>query len=178
MQIAVSPCSHSMGKSRTLLLTIYINITKHISSRLVGVAVSTTDSDSVDGGSIPSRAFLPLRNLTICVYFGQCVQRMLEIPRTQGFLYCITLKFGVYIICSFDVFSSIFVCFSLTLVLLNPNIIAETNSRSDILWTSPESMPSLRAHLLLAAITLVMGVIGMMGVRSDYLEHLIANAAT
>ena len=25
--------------------------------RLVGVAVSTTDSDSVDGGSIPSRAF-------------------------------------------------------------------------------------------------------------------------
>ncbi len=25
----------------------------------VGVAVSTTDSDSVDGGSIPSRAFLP-----------------------------------------------------------------------------------------------------------------------
>ncbi len=25
---------------------------------LVGVAVSTTDSDSVDGGSIPSRAFL------------------------------------------------------------------------------------------------------------------------
>ena len=27
--------------------------------RPVGVAVSTTDSDSVDGGSIPSRAFLP-----------------------------------------------------------------------------------------------------------------------
>ena len=94
---------------------------------------------------------------------------MLEIPRTEGFLYCITLKFGVYIICSFDVFSSIFVCISLGLVLLNPNLIAETNSRSDILWTSPESMPSLRAHLLLAVITLVMGVVGMMGVRSAHL---------
>ena len=91
---------------------------------------------------------------------------MLEFPRTQGFLYCITLKFGVYIICSFDVFSSIFVCISLGLVLLNPNILAQTDSRSDILWTSPESMPSLRAHLLLAAITLAMGVVGMMGVRS------------
>jgi hypothetical protein len=97
---------------------------------------------------------------------------MLEIPRTQGFLYCITLKFGVYIICSFDVFSSIFVCFSLGLVLLNPNIIAETNSHSDILWTRPESMPSLRAHLLLAAITLVMGIVGMMGVRSVSKSHV------
>ena len=31
--------------------------------RLVGVAVSTTDSDSVDGGSIPSRAFLEAKPL-------------------------------------------------------------------------------------------------------------------
>ena len=90
---------------------------------------------------------------------------MLEVPRAEGFLYCITLKFGVYIVCLFDIFSSIFTCISFIILFFDPNLITETNSKSDILWTNPESVPSLKAHLLLAFVTLIMACIGTMGVR-------------
>ncbi len=92
---------------------------------------------------------------------------MFEIPRAEGFLYCITLKFGAYIICLIDVFFSIFNCFGFVLMLVDPNMLAQGTSKSDILWTSPESVPSVRAHLLLAVVTLIMGSIGIMGVRCD-----------
>ena len=99
---------------------------------------------------------------------------MVDIPRADGFLYCITLKFGVYIICLIDVFFSIFGCVGLFLIMVDPKMLVQESSKSDILWTSPESMPSVRAHFLLSAVTVVMGCVGMMGVRFHFapLHHL------
>ncbi len=90
---------------------------------------------------------------------------MFDIPRADGFLYCITLKFGVYIICLIDVFFSIFTCIGFVLMLVDPNMLVQGSSKSDMFWTSPESVPSVRAHLLLSVVTLIMGCIGIMGVR-------------
>lgn len=90
---------------------------------------------------------------------------MFEIPKAEGFLYCITLKFGVYLVCLFHIFSSVFTFVSFGILLLDPSLLTDSSSKSDILWTKPESIPSLKAHLLLAFVTFIMACIGTMGVR-------------
>merc|ERR1712216_90113 len=39
---------------------------------------------------------------------GEAVISIMRVPRADGFLYCITLRFGVYCICLYDCVSAIF----------------------------------------------------------------------
>jgi hypothetical protein len=96
----------------------------------------------------------------------------MEIPRADSFIYCISLKFGVNIICLMDIVASIFSCINLSIILVYPEILSSVTTQSDILWTVPETMPSVRAHLLLSSITLVMSIIGAQGTRYGFLHAI------
>ena len=96
------------------------------------------------------------------------------LPRADGFLYCITLQFGSYIICLVDMSYSMFQIIGLGWVLADPKLLDSEASKSDVLWIGQDSIHSVYVYFSLAVVTMVMSVIGSMGVKSSNLEQIQA----
>jgi hypothetical protein len=64
---------------------------------------------------------------------------IMRFPRADGFLYCITLRFGVYCVCLYDTVSGVFDVVGSVTTLMYPEIMLRSQVASSRLAAPPVS---------------------------------------